>query len=118
MFSVVFGIVIFSLLVSIDIIQQLRIVFSMKPKPDTKFTAALRTMPRLRHSLKDGLPFEYSKSEVIHWLASNMEVMAAVFDMARSSGRVIHDSIDGTWRGATEAESAEIRRLWREGAKK
>lgn len=85
----------------------------MKLEKETKLRALYRTMPALPHSVP-GQPFDIRASEVVKWLIDQPDVLQAMFNHARSSARISYDSATGTWHGATEAETAEILRQWRE----
>lgn len=53
-------------------------------------------MPPLHHKMPDR-PFQWEDSEVIHWLMSQPQIQAYIFDKAIKYIRC--DSSTGTWQG-------------------
>lgn len=63
------------------------------------FLDAVRKMPPLAHSRKEG-KFDISESEAAAWIANQPEVMQKIFDTARYHGAIKYNPATGKWQGA------------------
>jgi hypothetical protein len=66
-------------------------------KPISKYLAAAKTMPALRHNNE---PFRIQDSMVARWLVSNPMVAQWIFNTARDKRLIVYDRKSKTWHGA------------------
>jgi hypothetical protein len=65
---------------------------------DTKAMMCAARMPRLHHRAPNE-EFDTHRSAVINWLVDQHEVRDAIFQLFNSTGTIVFDKADGTWRG-------------------
>lgn len=67
-------------------------------KKRSKLLEVARMLPPSYHTLP-GEEFDIEKSEVIHWLVDQPEILNFLWNNIKQSGDVAYDSATGLWQG-------------------
>ena len=70
----------------------------MAIKKQSKFLDVGKSMPRLYHTLPNE-EFDYDKSQVLKWIASQPELLNYLKYMLFYLGYIEYDKATGTWKG-------------------
>ena len=68
-------------------------------REDSKLLAVVRQMPAREHWPNRNEPFDVLRSEVIHWLARQPDVMDWLFMHLRSRHLIVFDRETNLWQG-------------------